>query len=142
MTSTRLLIVTPEPTSLTDGYAVIKVLKNQYGIKDFMLVVNQASSNKEAQTTFERLHGACERFLGLDIAYLGAVHVDSHVPEAVRRQVPLIKYAPQCQASHDILSLAIKIGRYRAGNTAKLQTSPILTNISSAYLDGALHIRN
>ena len=62
MTRMRILVVTPEPTSLTDGYAVIKVLKNQHNIKDFQVVVNQATNAKEAQTTFDRLHGACKRF--------------------------------------------------------------------------------
>lgn len=126
MTRVRVLVVTPEPTSLTDGYAVIKVLKTQHDIDDFLVVVNQAGSPAEAQTTFNRLHGACKRFLGLDISYLGAVHNDPNVPEAVRHQVPLIKYAPQCRASQDILSLAIKIGRYRAEARQHLLTMPIL----------------
>jgi flagellar biosynthesis protein FlhG len=130
MTRMRLLVVTPEPTSLTDGYAVIKVLKNQHQVKDFLVVVNQAGNAKEAQTTFDRLHGACERFLDLDIGYLGAVHNDPNVPEAVRRQVPLIKYAPQCRASQDILSLAIKIGRHRAEIRSHLKAKSILKKIT------------
>jgi len=130
MTRMRLLVVTPEPTSLTDGYAVIKVLHSQQGIKDFLVVVNQASNTKEAQLTFDRLHGACKRFLGLDIGYLGAVHTDPNVPEAVRRQVPLIKYAPQCRASQDILSLAIKIGRHRAELKSHLKSKAILKKIT------------
>jgi len=132
ITRMRLIIVTPEPTSLTDGYAVIKVLKNQYGISDFLVVVNQTSSAKEAQLTFDRLHGACERFLDINLVYLGAVHTDSNVPEAVRRQVPLIKFAPQCRASQDILGLAIKIGRFRADHKNQLQNATILKKITSA----------
>ena len=131
MTRMRILVVTPEPTSLTDGYAVVKVLKNQHNIKDFMVVVNQAASPKEAQITFDRLHGACKRFLDLDIAYLGAVHSDPNVPEAVRRQVPLIKHAPQCRASQDILALAIKIGRHRAENKSHLKSKTILKKITT-----------
>jgi flagellar biosynthesis protein FlhG len=130
MTRMRLLVVTPEPTSLTDGYAVVKVLKNQHNIKDFQVVVNQASNAKEAQLTFDRLHGACKRFLDLDISYLGAVHTDPNVPEAVRRQVPLIKYAPQCRASQDILSLAIKIARQRTESKSHLKAKAILKKIT------------
>lgn len=132
MTRLRLLIVTPEPTSLTDGYAVLKVLKNQYGITDFQVVVNQATSAKEAKTTFDRLQGACKRFLDLDISYLGVVHTDHNIPDAVRRQVPLIKHAPMCRASQDILSLAIKLGRHRAENREKLADKPILKKITRA----------
>lgn len=130
MTRLRIVVVTPEPTSLTDGYAVIKVLRNQYNIKDFQIVVNQASNAKEAQTTFDRLHGACKRFLDLDIAYMGVVHTDPNVPDAVRRQVPLIKYAPQCRASQDILSLAIKIGRHRAESKSHLKVMSIFKKIT------------
>lgn len=132
MTRMRILVVTPEPTSLTDGYAVIKVLFSQQGIEDFQVVVNQASSAKEAQTTFDRLHGACKRFLGIDIGYLGAIHSDPNVPEAVRRQVPLIKHAPTCRASQDILSLAIRIGRHRAEIKPRLKTKSILKKITHA----------
>uniref|UniRef100_A0A7C4EKC0 MinD/ParA family protein n=1 Tax=Fundidesulfovibrio putealis TaxID=270496 RepID=A0A7C4EKC0_9BACT len=132
MTRMRILVVTPEPTSLTDGYAVIKVLMTQHGIRDFLVVVNQAANLKEAQLTFDRLHGACKRFLDLEIVFLGAVHTDHNLPEAVRRQVPLIKHAPQCRASQDILSLAIKIGRIRAESRAALVEKPILKKITHA----------
>jgi len=132
MTRMRILVATPEPTSLTDCYAVIKVLNATYGVRDFQLVVNQAASAKEAQLTFERLNAACRRFLDLDIGYLGCVHTDSNVPDAVRRQVPLIKHAPRCRASQDILSLAIKIARHRAENKAALLDKSILKKISAS----------
>lgn len=132
MTRMRILVVTPEPTSLTDGYAVIKVLKSQHQIKDFLVVVNQASSPKEAQTTFDRLYKACKHFLDLDIGYLGAVHTDSNVSDAVRRQIPLIKHAPQCRASQDILSLAIKVARHRTETGPQLKNKTILKKIIPA----------
>lgn len=130
MTRMRLLVVTPEPTSLTDGYAVIKILHSQHGISDFQVVVNQVSDVKEGQLTFDRLQGACKRFLGLDIAYMGCVHTDANVPEAVRKQTPLIKHAPKCRASQDILSLAIKIARNRAECKAELLENAILKKIT------------
>jgi flagellar biosynthesis protein FlhG len=130
MTRMRLLIVTPEPTSLTDGYAVIKVLNSQYDIKDFHVVVNQATNVAEAQLTFDRLHGACKRFLGIDLTYMGCVHTDSHVPDAVRHQTPLVKFAPKCAASRDILSLAIKVGRSRLEIKSALTEKAILKKIT------------
>lgn len=129
MAHLRLLVVTPEPTSLTDCYAVIKVLKNQHEITDFMVVVNQASTLREAELTFERLHAVCKRFLDIDITYLGAVHSDSNLPEAVRRQIPFIKHAPTCRASKDVLALAIKLGRYRAQEGEKIKTQAVVKKI-------------
>ncbi|WP_027183507.1 MinD/ParA family protein [Desulfovibrio inopinatus] len=129
MTQMRVIIVTPEPTSLTDSYAVIKVLKNQYDITDFHVVVNMAESSAEAKLTFDRLHAACLRYLDVDIKFLGGVQMDQNVPEAIRRQIPLFKYAPTCQAAQDILKLAIKIQRLRKESLASIQGKPIIKKI-------------
>jgi flagellar biosynthesis protein FlhG len=72
MSHVRVLVVTPEPTSLTDSYAVIKVLHTQYGIDDFQILVNQAESSADAKKTFQRLAAACERFLGIELQSLAA----------------------------------------------------------------------
>ncbi len=129
MSRMPILVVTPEPTSLTDGYAVIKVLSAQYKVKNFHILVNQVSNAREAETTFERLASACERFLGLSLSFLGGVHTDPAVPEAVRRQIPLMKFAPKCQASQDILNVAVRIHRHRQKLGHKLKNGPILKNI-------------
>lgn len=130
MSHMPLLIVTPEPTSLTDSYAVIKVLNTQYGLTDFHVLVNQIDSAAEGKTTFERLSGACQRFLGIQIKFLGGVHSDPSVPEAVRRQTPLMKFAPRCRAAQDILGAAVKIHRYRQQNEVSLREERVLRKIS------------
>jgi flagellar biosynthesis protein FlhG len=130
MSHMPLLVVTPEPTSLTDSYAVIKVLNTQYGLTNFHVLVNQIDSAAEGKTTFERLNGACQRFLDIQIKFLGGVHSDPSVPEAVRRQTPLMKFAPRCRAAQDILGAAIKIHRYRQQNEASLREERVLRKIS------------
>ncbi|QLA16713.1 MinD/ParA family protein [Desulfolutivibrio sulfoxidireducens] len=129
MSRMPILVVTPEPTSLTDGYAVIKVLSAQYKVRNFHILVNQVASPREAETTFERLASACERFLRLSPSFLGGVHTDPAVPEAVRRQIPLMKFAPKCRAAQDILNIAVKIHRHRQKLGQKLKTGPILKNL-------------
>ena len=113
MSAMRIIIITPEPTSLTDGYALIKVLNNRFGMRDFMILVNEATSTKEAQVTFSRLKTACTHFLRIEPVYLGFVHRDAKLPEAVCRQKPLLIYAPTCQASRDILSHSEKLQKLR-----------------------------
>ena len=113
MSSLRIVIITPEPTSLTDGYALIKVLNNRFGMQDFMIIVNQASSAKEAQNTFERLQNACLHFLHLEPVLLGHVRRDSKIPEAVCRQQPLLRYAPGSPAARDIFTMGEKMQRVR-----------------------------
>jgi flagellar biosynthesis protein FlhG len=124
-----ILVVTPEPTSLTDGYAVIKILSAQYRVRNFHILVNQVASPREAETTFERLSSACARFLGLSPSFLGGVRTDPSVPEAVRRQIPLMKFAPKSAAAQDILAVAVKIHRHRQKLGQKLKNGAILKNL-------------
>ncbi len=129
MTHMPVLVVTPEPTSLTDSYAVIKVLNNKYGLDDFHILVNQADSAAEAETTFERLQSACARFLGFDISYLGSVARDPAVPDAVRKQAPLLKCSPKSRAAQDILNAAVKIHKLRQNAAEELRAQPVLRKI-------------
>lgn len=126
MTQLRIVVITPEPTSLTDSYALIKVLHSQHNVSDFHIVVNQASSAKEAKETFDRLNMACEKFLNIKLKSMGFVRYDPIVTEAVRRQIPFIKYAPKSDASRDILNIAVKIQRIRMDNMGRLGEKPVM----------------
>jgi len=128
----RVVVVTPEPTSLTDSYAMIKVLATQYGIKDFLVLVNQTTSASEASQTFDRLAAACRNFLNIELRNLGFVHQDTTLVESVRKQTPLMKLAPEAPASKDIKNLAAKIMRYREDNRDRISGRPILKNFPDA----------
>lgn len=126
ITQLRIVVVTPEPTSLTDSYAMIKVLTTQHNVKDFLVIVNQATSSTEALQTYDRLAAACKNFLNIELRNLGFIHQDSTLVESVRRQTPLLKFAPNAQASKDIKMLAKKIMRYREDNKDRIGGRPIL----------------
>lgn len=130
MPQERIVVITPEPTSLTDSYALIKVLYTQHQIKNFHVVVNMVDSAKEAQTAFDRLALACERFLDLPINLLGIVHRDPMLTESVRHQVPLIKFAPSCQAAADLREIARKIADRRSRLRDLIARSPILKTLA------------
>jgi flagellar biosynthesis protein FlhG len=129
MPQERIVIITPEPTSLTDSYALIKVLCSQHQIRNFQVIVNMADSSREAQTAFDRLAQACDRFLNLPIRLLGMVHRDPMVTESVRHQVPLLKFAPQCRAAEDIRLIAQKIIERRSKLRDLISRSPILKTL-------------
>ncbi|MDD3312056.1 MinD/ParA family protein [Pseudodesulfovibrio sp.] len=126
MTQLRIVVVTPEPTSLTDSYAMIKVLVTQHRIRDFLILVNQATSAAEAKQTFERLAMTCKNFLNITLSSLGYIHQDRTLVESVRRQTPLLKFAPEARASKDINSLARRLMRYREDNRERIVERPIL----------------
>lgn len=126
MPQERIVVITPEPTSLTDSYALIKILLSQHGIKNFQIVVNMAESDKEARRAFDRLAQACQRFLNLPLHFLGAVRRDPLVTESVRHQVPLLKFAPDCQAARDIRVIAARLADRRKRLLDLIARSPIL----------------
>ena len=113
MAALKVVVITPEPTSLTDSYAMIKVLNKRYGLRDFMIIVNQVESQSEAQDAFEKIRGACSHFLQIEPVLLGNVRVDPKLPEAVCHQQPLLQFAPGSVASQDIQNLAHRLQRIR-----------------------------
>ncbi len=127
MAAIRLVILTPEPTSLTDAYALIKVLKTNTNMTEFLVLVNQADSQKEAKDVFERLAIACDKFLGVKPVFLGLVHNDSKVPDAVRRQKPLLSVHPDSKAAMDVLVLANKLGKIYQTMLPKIANAKPLT---------------
>ncbi len=131
LTQLRIIVVTPEPTSLTDSYAMIKVLATQHNVRDFLVIVNQATSHREAQQTFDRLATACKNFLNITLKNLGLIHQDATLVESVRHQTPLIKFAPEAVASSDINILAKKIMHYRRDNKERIAARPILLDFLS-----------
>jgi flagellar biosynthesis protein FlhG len=128
----RVVVITPEPTSLTDGYALIKILLSTKGIKNFHIVVNMAESEDEGQMAFQRLSLACQRFLELPTRLLGIIPRDPSVPDAVREQVPLLRFAPTSPASQHIQAMAKDLSARRTRLLDLIARSPILKPLPSA----------
>src|SRR5207245_2553496 len=77
-----LLVITPEPTALTDAYALMKVLAARYGRREFLITVNMAAGVVDAEAAFVRLARVAERFLRVRLEYQGYVPYDDAVPRA------------------------------------------------------------
>jgi len=103
-----LVVTTPEPTALTDAYALIKGLQH-LGVQ-VQLVVNRAQSQAAGRQAASRLQAACQRFLGLDLPLLGVVPEDGHVGRAVQAQQPCCQLFPGCPASRALQALLINLG--------------------------------
>lgn len=101
-----IVVTTPEPTSITDAYALIKVVHGMEEDVSFKLVVNRAENEKEAVQTSDKIRLVTSRFLNLEIPLLGFVSDDSHVSQSVKKQVPFSIHSPGCLASKDIQNLA------------------------------------
>ena len=111
----RLVVLTPEPTSLTDAYALIKVLKTNHGVERFKICVNMAPDLKIAREMFVRLHQACDHFLsGVSLELVGVVPRDTDVRKAVVQQLPFCVSSPQGPASRAVMELARGIAAWEA----------------------------
>lgn len=126
MASLRIVVITPEPTSLTDSYALIKVLNKRFALQDFRIVVNEVTSGNEAKRAFEKLAGACRHFLQVELELLGSVRMDKKLQEAVCRQQPLMTYAPGSPAALDIQNIAMKLQQTRMGMLDWLANNEVL----------------
>ena len=106
-----LVVVTPDPTALTDAYALIKVMSQHYQLRQFLVLVNCVQSDREARQTFDALARAAARFLNLHLDYLGPVPTDSAVKQAVRMQTVFLDQAPQGRASLALKTVAARLRR-------------------------------
>lgn len=104
-----IVVADPEPTSITDAYALIKVLFTRYQEKDFRLLVNSAKNSAEAFEVFKRLSIAVERFLNISIDYLGYLPYDEAVRYSVRQQKPFIEIYPDGTISKNIMDIALRL---------------------------------
>ena len=110
----QLVVTTPEPTSITDAYAVIKTVYRRRDDCDISLLVNMVHGEAEARRTFDRIDGVCRRFLGLQVTYAGYLIHDDRVAMGVRRRRPFLLESPHCHASACIGRLAHRLDRHAA----------------------------
>lgn len=103
------VVVDCEPTSRTDAYALIKVLTNNHGVKNFSIIANRTPRGGDGKTTYGQLAAACDRFLNVSLKYLGSISDDSAVSEAVVAQRPFLELYPSTRASLDITKIAKKV---------------------------------
>ena len=102
------LLTTPEPTSLTDAYSLIKATSH-FKIKDKAnVVVNKPFTEEEGIQTFNKLKKAVDKFLDLDVTYLGAISDDRKLVKSVRDQVPFVIAYPNSDAAREIDIIAEK----------------------------------
>jgi flagellar biosynthesis protein FlhG len=145
-----LVVTTPEPTAITDAYAVIKVVSrpgdrtangngNGHGGKQggdrgdgtggsrLSLLVNQVRSTDEAHLVYERIAKVARQFLGVGLLDAGSIPADEHVPLAVRRRVPFVVGSPQCPASRGVAQLAMRLEQ---GVSAQVQSGGFFNRMS------------
>jgi len=94
-----LVVTTPEPPSIADAYATIKILSRTARPPRLHLLVNMVGGRREARQVYERISAVARRFLGADVRSAGYIFCDGHVARAVRRRRPFVTEFPNSQAT-------------------------------------------
>jgi flagellar biosynthesis protein FlhG len=113
------VVVSPEPTSLTDAYALMKVLSLKYSEKHCKLLVNQVGNDQEGRDIYRQLNIVTERFLDISVKYFGCVLFDEKVTKSVRRQQMVLELYPDSPASKSFGMLAKKIKNMKISKATK-----------------------
>lgn len=128
-----LIITTPEPTAITDAYAVVKVLSRDPtdSQRRVSLLVNQVRNANEGRVVHGRIAQVAKQFLSVSVLDAGHMVSDENVPLAVRRRNPFVIGNPKCAASQCVAQLAMRL---QQGVSGAAQDSPGFFNRMGRWL--------
>jgi flagellar biosynthesis protein FlhG len=109
------IVITPEPTSITDGYGIIKILSQFKLHHKVYLVVNMAANIREANDSACKIEAVAKKYLDIKINRLGVINTDNTVKKAIKEMNPFIIGYPKSQASRDVMQIADNILKNKIG---------------------------
>ncbi|PIC58775.1 ATPase [Sporosarcina sp. P12(2017)] len=130
-----ILIATPEPTSITDAYSMIKFICLQDASKTINIVSNRVLKEQDGRDSVARLQLAMRKFLSVDTSVLGFLPDDIHVRNAVIAQVPFVKLYPNAKVSKRMLAITDTFIHGHKPCTS-IETSGFLDKIKGVFLKG------
>lgn len=103
------VVLAPDPTSMTDAYALMKIMATHYERRQFHLIINNVKSQKEGDEVFKSMAAVLKNFLKIDPELLGVIPSDSAVSKAIRAQTPFLMGAPEARVSKAVQALTQRI---------------------------------
>lgn len=131
-----IVVTTPEPTSLTDGYAMIKALTLYNSSVSIKMIINRVSSPKEADEVFDKLNKVTSRFLNVEIINLGYIYDSKVLIDAVKNQTPFLEYSPNSSIAKNINSIAVKLVGVEKNTESNMNN--FLSNLRNVFTKGRL----
>ncbi|WP_435104291.1 MinD/ParA family protein [Arhodomonas sp. AD133] len=107
-----LVVVCDEPSSITDAYALIKVLNRDHGVTRFHMVANRVPGPREGQDLYGKLARVTDRFLDVTVEYAGAIPEDERLRAAVQRQRPVVSLYPGSPSGRAFQALADRVEQW------------------------------
>lgn len=103
------IVITPEPTSLTDSFSLLKVLKKHQYEREVFVVVNMSLDEQSSQSIYKRFASAVDKYIGISLKFLGFIQVDEAMISAVSLQCPTVLLHPDAKASMCFSNIAQQI---------------------------------
>ena len=113
------VVVCDEPTSITDAYALMKLLNRDYQTTRFRVLANMVRSEQEGRNMFAKLQTVTDRFLEVTLQYVGSIPYDESVRKAVQRQLAVLEAFPKSKAALAYRQLATKVDAWPVLNTPR-----------------------
>jgi flagellar biosynthesis protein FlhG len=113
------VVVCDEPASITDAYALIKVLSRDHGVRRFQILANQTRRSGEGPGLFQKISRVCDRFLNVTLEFAGSVPFDNYLRRAVQRQTAVVDAYPSCISSVALKNLASKADKWSVPQGAR-----------------------
>jgi flagellar biosynthesis protein FlhG len=114
-----LVVVCDEPASITDAYALIKVLSREHGVRRFQILANQTRRSGEGPELFQKISRVCDRFLNVTLEFAGSVPFDDYLRRAVQRQSAVVEAYPSSISSVALKNLAVKADKWSVPQGAR-----------------------
>ncbi len=108
------VVVTPDPSSMTDAYALVKVLASGHGQKRFWILANSVSGAEEARRLFDTLSRTALRFLNASLDFLGWIPRDVELVRSVARAQMVVMHAPDSPSARSFVALADRLAQLAA----------------------------
>jgi flagellar biosynthesis protein FlhG len=114
-----LVVVCDEPASITDAYALIKVLSREHGVQRFQILANQTRRSGEGPELFQKISRVCDRFLNVTMEFAGSIPFDDYLRRAVQRQTAVVDTYPASISSVALKNLASKADKWSVPQGAR-----------------------
>jgi flagellar biosynthesis protein FlhG len=106
------LVVCDEPASMTDAYALVKVLSRNHNVTRFQVLANMVRSPGDGEILFEKLHRVTSKFLEVTLEYVGEIPEDPYLRRAIREQRPVVGAFPSSPSTRAFKKLALKADKW------------------------------
>jgi len=127
----QIIIITPEPASLSDAFALLKMLLARQSARSVYILVNKVKDYQASRSIFRRFHAAVKKYLHFNtLRYLGYLPYDTHISQAGSKQLPVVLSFPDASVSYSFLALADVVKKQLLGDADEQSFSQYWQNRS------------